>query len=53
MSQSLVSHHLADLTTTGFVERKREGKYIDYYLTKKGEQFIQALLLMMSKKGGG
>ena len=53
MSQSLVSHHLADLTTAGFVKRKREGKYIDYYLTKKGEQSIQALLLMMSGKGGG
>lgn len=51
MSQSLVSHHLADLTTAGFVEGKREGKYIDYYLTKKGGQFIQALLLTMSGKG--
>jgi len=43
MSQSLVSHHLADLMKSGIVESKREGKFIEYFLTKKGEKVIQAL----------
>jgi len=43
LSQSLVSHHLSDLLASGFIESKREGKFIDYFLTKKGEQAIRGL----------
>jgi len=52
MSQSLISHHLSDLTNTNLVESKREGKYIDFYLTQKGERLLDAILIMLSKKGG-
>lgn len=44
MSQSLISHHLSDLTQAGFVDSKREGKFIDYFLTKRGKQLIKALV---------
>jgi len=47
MSQSLISHHLSDLTNAGFLEGKREGKYIDYYLTKKGEKTVKSLSEMI------
>jgi DNA-binding transcriptional ArsR family regulator len=46
MSQSLISHHLSDLTTAGFVNSKREGKYIDYYLTPKGEGLVKTLMII-------
>lgn len=54
MSQSLISHHLSDLEGAGLVQNKREGKYIDYYLTKKGKRFLKALFLLLdkAKKGG-
>lgn len=53
MSQSLISHHLSDLTNAGFIESKREGKYMDYCLTDKGRRFLKALLLMLDQKKGG
>lgn len=53
MSQSLISHHLSDLTNAGFIESKREGKYMDYYLTIKGKRFLDALFLMLNQKKGG
>lgn len=43
MSQSLISHHLADLMKSKLVYSKREGKFIEYFLTKKGEKVVQAL----------
>jgi len=48
MSQSLISHHLADLTKAGFVENKRQGKYIDYCLTNKGKKTVKALKLLIN-----
>lgn len=47
ISQSLMSHHLADLTKTGFIESKRQGKYIDYCLTNKGKKSLKALELLV------
>jgi len=47
MSQSLISHHLSDLTDKGYVESKRNGKYVDYALTGKGDQAIKALELLI------
>jgi len=53
LSQSLISHHLSDLTNAGFIESKREGKYMDYYLTAKGKKFINTLILLLNQKKGG
>lgn len=53
MSQSLISHHLSDLTTAGFVDGKREGKYIDYYLTPKGEELVKTLMTIIGATKGG
>lgn len=48
MSQSLISHHLADLLKLNIIKGKREGKFIDYYLTDKGEKVVQALESIIS-----
>lgn len=54
MSQSLVSHHLADLANAGFIHSKRDGKFINYTLTDKGREFMNILdYLTQDKKGGG
>lgn len=36
LSQTLISHHLAILAKAGLVVSKKNGKYIEYSLTKKG-----------------
>lgn len=51
LSQSLISHHLADLARAGLAKGKREGKYVDYYLTAKGKKFLKALAVL-NEKGG-
>ena len=51
-SQSLISHHLADLANAGFVKSKRKGKYLDYCLTDKGKKFLDAIFVILDKKGG-
>jgi len=43
LSQSLISHHLSDLTKAGFVDNKRVGKYTDYFLTLKGKALVKTL----------
>lgn len=48
LSQSLVSHHLADLTEAGIVANKREGKFVEYFLTDKGKKVIAALELIIN-----
>ena len=42
-SQSLVSHHLSDLTEAGLVESYKNGKFVDYKLTSKGQELIKNL----------
>ncbi len=37
MSQSLLSHHLADLKEAGLLEDRKRGREVHYSLTKKGE----------------
>ncbi len=49
LSQSLVSHHLADLKTAGIVQDKKDGRQVFYSLTQKG-QFIVDLLQTLSQK---
>ena len=53
MSQSLISHHLSDLTKAGFVDSKREGKFIDYFLTPKGDDLVKTLITLTNKNKGG
>lgn len=53
MSQSLISHHLADLTTAGLVDSRREGKFIDFFLTPKGEELVKTLITMTNEIEGG
>ncbi len=38
MSQSLISHHLADLKTAGLVRDRKEGRKVFYSLTAKGDR---------------
>lgn len=53
MSQSLISHHLSDLTSAGFVASKRKGKFIEHFLTPKGKNLIKTLITMTNKIEGG
>jgi arsenite methyltransferase len=50
MSQSLISHHLADLENAKLISCKREGKFVDYFLTEKGGRVVKALDLLLSSK---
>ncbi len=43
LSQSLISHHLSDLTSAGFIESKKEGKFVEYRLTDKGMNLMNLL----------
>lgn len=45
MSQTLISHHLADLMAGGLVAKKRSGKFIDYFLTARGKKVIQGICM--------
>jgi DNA-binding transcriptional ArsR family regulator len=53
MSQSLISHHLSDLTSAGLIDNIREGKYVKHYLTPKGKILARMLIAMTSKIKGG
>ncbi len=43
LSQSLISHHLADLKEAGLVEKEMKGRRAYYKLTFKGNQIIKLL----------
>jgi ArsR family transcriptional regulator, arsenate/arsenite/antimonite-responsive transcriptional repressor len=43
MSQTLISHHLSDLTEGGLIESKKNGQFVDYNLTKKGKVLVTQL----------
>lgn len=47
MSQSLISHHLSDLEAKDYISNRRNGKFVDYYLTEKGGDVIKALELLI------
>ena len=49
MSQSLISHHLADLKTTALIKDRKEGRKVFYSLTIEGRK-ITNLLLSLSKE---
>ena len=42
-SQSLISHHLADLRKVGLVVDKKKGQRVYYRLTKLGEKIMSLL----------
>lgn len=42
-SQSLASHHLADLMKACLVESKKEGKYVEYFLNANGQELLKAI----------
>jgi len=50
-SQTLVSHHLSDLSKAGLVQKKRKGKFVEYSLSQKGKKTLEALTLMLGKGG--
>lgn len=43
MSQTLVSHHLADLTKADLIKSKKNGQFVDYTLTKEGYTLVSHL----------
>ena len=43
LSQSLISHHLSDLAKAGFIESKKEGKFVEYQLTESGQTLLENL----------
>ena len=43
VSQTLLSHHLSDLSVAGLVAKKRNGAFIDYSLTEKGRRLIDVV----------
>lgn len=43
LSQSLISHHLADLKEARLVRFSKSGRYTIYSLTKEGKQFVSLL----------
>jgi DNA-binding transcriptional ArsR family regulator len=42
-SQSLTSHHLSDLTSAGLITSYKNGKFVNYKLTNKGQELVKNL----------
>lgn len=49
VSQSLLSHHLADLRDAGLVESEKRGLRVYYRLTKLGSDTTNKVLSLKSK----
>jgi DNA-binding transcriptional ArsR family regulator len=43
LSQSLTSHHLSDLTQAGLIKSYKDGKFVNYRLTNKGQELVKNL----------
>lgn len=43
LSQSLISHHLSDLKNADLVVDRKEGKWVYYSLTSKGQQITKLI----------
>ncbi len=50
LSQSLISHHLSDLEKSGFVNSKKDGRFVEYSLTQKGEEIIKNISNIIDKE---
>jgi ArsR family transcriptional regulator, arsenate/arsenite/antimonite-responsive transcriptional repressor len=48
LSQTLISHHLADLSANGLVESEKDGAFVDYSLTNKGRTLVLAIQVLNS-----
>ena len=48
LSQTLISHHLADLSASGLVESEKNGAFVDYSLTDKGRTLVLAIQVLNS-----
>ncbi len=43
LSQSLTSHHLSDLMEAGLIASYKDGKFVNYKLTNKGQELVKNL----------
>lgn len=43
ISQTLLSHHLADLSAIGLVNKKKNGAFVDYSLTDRGLKLVNVV----------
>ena len=50
MSQSLISHHLADLKEAGIVDMRKDGLRIYYSLTDKGAEVVRTIFKLTKEK---
>jgi ArsR family transcriptional regulator, arsenate/arsenite/antimonite-responsive transcriptional repressor len=50
LSQSLISHHLADLKETGVIADEKRGLYVYYSLTKEGKRISDLLFKIIDKE---
>lgn len=48
LSQTLISHHLANLSTSGLVASEKNGAFVDYSLTDKGRTLVLAIQVLNS-----
>jgi ArsR family transcriptional regulator len=46
LSQTLISHHLANLSANGLVESEKNGAFVDYSLTDKGRTLVLAIQVL-------
>lgn len=49
LSQSLISHHLADLKSEGIVEHQKKGRHVFYSLSNKGRHVVELLATLTQK----
>ena len=50
LSQSLISHHLSDLEKSGFVNSKKNRRFVEYSLTQKGKEIIKNISNIVEKE---
>ena len=48
LSQTLISHHLADLSENKLVQSEKSGTFMDYSLTDKGRTLVLAIQVLNS-----
>jgi DNA-binding transcriptional ArsR family regulator len=52
MSQSLISHHLADLKAAGLVEDQKQGRKVYYSLTRKAQKITEGIFALPVRSEG-
>jgi ArsR family transcriptional regulator len=50
LSQSLISHHLADLKAAGVIKDEKQGQFVNYSLTSEGERISDLLFQIINKE---